>query len=208
MPEQTTPFVATGVVAFVLFGMVQFLTNHFGFDRDGFRMLVLSPARRKHLLLGKNLALFPLVFVVGTILLAVITFVLRVPITGALAAWIQLVSAFLLVCIVGNLASIIAPYRIAVGSLKPTKKPAKITFLIFLVHMLFPTAMLPVVFPVGLEMILHRQGWLTGVPINLILSAALLVAAAAIYRATLESLGRLLEKREKDILTVVTQEVE
>ena len=36
--------------------LVQFLANQFGFDRDGFRALILSPADRRLILLGKNLA--------------------------------------------------------------------------------------------------------------------------------------------------------
>ncbi|PYV10683.1 MAG: hypothetical protein DMG07_20690, partial [Acidobacteria bacterium] len=41
VPDAAKPFVATGVVVFSLFMLVQFLANQFGLDRDGFRAIVL-----------------------------------------------------------------------------------------------------------------------------------------------------------------------
>ena len=54
------PLVAIGGMAFVLLGVVQMMANQFGFDRDGFRVFVLSAAPRRDILLGKNLAFAPL----------------------------------------------------------------------------------------------------------------------------------------------------
>jgi len=53
------PFVATGAVVLTFFGMLGLMFNQFGYDRDGFRTLVLSPVPRERILLGKNLALLP-----------------------------------------------------------------------------------------------------------------------------------------------------
>ena len=58
-PEAAKPFMATGAVVFSVFMLVQFFANQFGFDRDGFRALVLSPVDRRLILLGKNLACLP-----------------------------------------------------------------------------------------------------------------------------------------------------
>jgi ABC-2 type transport system permease protein len=46
--------------------LVQFLANQFGLDRDGFRSLILSPADRRLILLGKNLASLPVGAIFGT----------------------------------------------------------------------------------------------------------------------------------------------
>ena len=54
--ELMRPLVAIGGMAFVLFGLVQLMANQFGFDRDGFRVFVLSAARRRDILMGKNLS--------------------------------------------------------------------------------------------------------------------------------------------------------
>jgi ABC-2 type transport system permease protein len=59
MPEAAKPFIATGTVVFSIFMLVQFFANQFGFDRDGFRALILSPVDRRLVLLGKNLACVP-----------------------------------------------------------------------------------------------------------------------------------------------------
>ena len=59
-------------MAFVLFGVVQLMSNQFGFDRDGFRVFVLSAARRRDILLGKNLSFAPLVLGMAAIVLVVL----------------------------------------------------------------------------------------------------------------------------------------
>ncbi len=39
------PLCAVGAMALVLFGLMQLMANQFGFDRDGFRVFVLSAPR-------------------------------------------------------------------------------------------------------------------------------------------------------------------
>jgi hypothetical protein len=134
--------------------------------------------------------------------------VVHIPVIALIAAVRQLAGAFLLVSIVGNLASILAPYRIAAGSLKPTKTPAKTSALIFLSHLLFPVAMIPVALPPAVELLCRELGWLTFVPINLLLSLAIVAALVFLYQLSLDGLGELLERREQTILQIVTQEVE
>jgi hypothetical protein len=125
-----------------------------------------------------------------------------------IATSFQLVAAFLLLSMVGNLLSVLIPYRIASGSLKPTKVPAMTTLLIFASHFLFPTAMIPIFLPPALGWLWSSVGWLPASKANFLLSLLLLVVLALFYRLSLPSLGNLLERREKKILQVVTQEVE
>lgn len=54
-----TWFLASISVVATFFGLGQFMFNQYGFDRDGFRSLVLAPADRAHVLAGKNLAVLP-----------------------------------------------------------------------------------------------------------------------------------------------------
>src|SRR6185436_8344047 len=58
--ELVRPLMAMGGFAFMLFMTASILGNQFGFDRSGFRALVLCPAPRKDILLGKNLTMAPL----------------------------------------------------------------------------------------------------------------------------------------------------
>ena len=73
LAEDIKPFIATGVAAFSTFMLVQFFANMFGFDRDGFRSLILSPADRRLVLLGKNLAILPLGIGLGGMLLLMVS---------------------------------------------------------------------------------------------------------------------------------------
>src|SRR5207249_5013551 len=82
-PSAAKPFAATAAVAFSLFTLVQFLANQFGFDRDGFRALVFSPADRRLILLGKNLASLPAAATLGALLLGLVCVWLRLPVGGA-----------------------------------------------------------------------------------------------------------------------------
>src|ERR1700752_150455 len=50
IPDVVKPFMVIGSMAFSIFMLVQFLANHFGFDRDGFRALILSPVERRLIL--------------------------------------------------------------------------------------------------------------------------------------------------------------
>ncbi len=58
-PMSIRHLIPVGGMAMVLFGMVAFFNNQFGFDRNGFRVYVLCPARRQDILLGKNLSIAP-----------------------------------------------------------------------------------------------------------------------------------------------------
>ena len=77
MAESFRPLVAIGGMAFVLFGVVQLMANQFGFDRDGFRVFVLSAARRRDILVGKNLSFAPLVMGMAAIMLLALRCYLR-----------------------------------------------------------------------------------------------------------------------------------
>jgi hypothetical protein len=59
--QMVGPVVPIGGIGMMLLGTLQVAGNLFGFDRDGFRAFILSPAPRREILLGKNLAFAPLV---------------------------------------------------------------------------------------------------------------------------------------------------
>ena len=202
------PFIAAGAVTFMFFGMSTLMFNQFGFDRAGFRTFVLSPAPRERILLGKNLGILPIVVGTGSILLVLARWAVGIPWLVVLAASLQLGSAFFLLSMVGNLMSVLVPYRIAPGSLKPTKVPAVTTLCIVLSHMLFPTAVAPIFLPALSGLLCAQARWLPAAPVNVVLSAAMLVLLAFLYRLTLPGLGRLLQRRETKVLDVVTQEIE
>jgi ABC-2 type transport system permease protein len=207
-PDSVKPFAATASTVFPLFMLIQFMSNQFGFDRDGFRSLMLSSADRRLILLGKNLACLPPAIGPGFFSLAFITVPLRLSPETVVATLFQLVTLFLIIGVVGNLISILVPFRISPGAMRPTKTKIEIVLLMMVLQLFFMATITPVFLPAFLEW-LWRQGGLPGfVPINLILSAVLCGTMVLVYWQTLGPLGRLLQRRETKILETVTAEVE
>ncbi|MHC4680783.1 MAG: hypothetical protein ACYTEK_19030 [Planctomycetota bacterium] len=206
--DSAKPFIATGAIVFTFLWMSQLMFNQFGFDRGGFRQLVLLPAPRKWILLGKNLAFLPIALGMGLTILAFAALTLHISLIVFLAAGLQLAAAFLLVGMVGNLLSVLVPHRIAPGSLRRTKTSAMMTLLIFASRLLFPAAMIPLFIPPAIGLLASRVTSLPAAPANLLFSAVLAGLLALLYRLSLTPLADLLQRREKRILQVVTEEVE
>jgi len=95
----------------------------------------------------------------GLLLLVMISFWLRLQILTALAAVFQLATLLLLGSLGGNLLSILIPFRIEAGSMKPTKMPALAMLVMLLCNLLFPVVMLPVFVPPLLEWFWQLAGW-------------------------------------------------
>jgi hypothetical protein len=208
MPEAAKPFIVAAGAAFSIFMLVQFFANQFGFDRDGFRVLILSPVERRLILLGKNLACVPIGAGVGVVLLTLISVWLHLSPLAFVAGLAQLATLLLLAGLAGSLLSILVPYRIQPGSMKPTKMPGLAMLVMVLCHLLFPVTMVPVFVPPLAELLWQAAGWPSAVPVNLLLSVMLAVAMGILYWQALGPLGRLLQRRETRILGVVTVEVE
>jgi hypothetical protein len=206
--EVVKPFIATGVIAVTFLGVSQLMFNLFGGDRGGFRVLVLSPVPRRRILLGKDIAFVPFVGVIGVILLAFVSVMVRIRPADILAASLQLAAAFLLFSVIGNCLSIYVPYRVAPGSLKPTKTSTAITVMMVLSRLLMPLAMVPIFLAPTAALLCARNGWLPAPITNIMISVLLLAVLLLCYRRSLRPLGRALERREKEILRVVTREVE
>ena len=208
LPETVKPFLATGSVLFPIFFLTQFFVNQFGFDRDGFRALMLSPVDRRLILIGKNLAGLPVGCLFGILLITLTTIRMHLPVLTVLATLFQLASLLLMAGLAGNLLSILVPFRIQPGSMKPTKLPGLAMLVLVLCQMLFPLAMAPVFIGPLLELLWHHWALPPMVPINLVFSMVFCGLMALAYWTSLPALGRLLQRRETKILGVITVEVE
>ena len=208
LPELAKPFVATGVVIFALFLLVGFLANQFGFDRDGFRALILSPMERRLMLIGKNLACLPVGAISALVLLTVVTIWLHLSPLVFVATLLQLVAGLMVAGVGGNLLSILVPYRIQPGSMKPTKMPGLAMLVLVVCQLAFPLLMAPAFLPPLIGMLWQRFGGPPAALVNLLLSLLLAAVSVVVYWQTLGPLGRLLHRRETKILGIVTVEVE
>jgi len=203
--EFTRPLMASGALAMILLGMGQLAGNQFSFDRSGFRNFVLAPVQRRDVLLGKNLALVPIIL--GLALLSVTVLQVFFPMRADhfVAVLCQMVTMFLLFCIFSNFTSILNPLATSSGSLKPAVQPSGKTLLFGLATLvLFPFALAPSMIPLGLEIGLHWMGWYSGVPISLLLSVGEVLAVGYLYSWALDRQGALLQARELRILEIVS----
>ena len=208
LPAAAGPFIATGVVVFSMFLLVSFVANQFGFDRDGFRAFVLSPADRRLILFGKNIAAFPVAALSSAILLAVVSVWLGLSWIVFIASLLQLAVGVLATAIGGNLLSILMPYRIQPGSMKPTKLPAMAMVLLVLSQLSMPLIMSPAFIPPLAGFVSERMGGPPAALVNLLLSLALAGVIAFAYWRSLGPIGRLLHRREMRILEKVSVDVE
>ena len=203
-----TPFVATGSVIGALITVVQFFANQFGLDREGFRAFVLAPIDRGYTLLGKNLALMlpagglALVLVVGTCVW------LRLPGLTVVATLLQLVACLLGMAILGNAASIVAPYRLQAGTVKPSRMPALSMLVVVLLQLGMPLALTPALLPALAGYLSEERGGPPAAAVNAALSALLVLAMGWAYARTLAPLGRWLHRREPEIIRALSDNVE
>jgi hypothetical protein len=208
LPEMARPLIAFGAMAMVLIPMGQLAGNQFGFDRNGFRVFVLSPASRRDVLLGKNLALAPLVLGLCAVVVALVVALYPMRLDHVAALLPQMLSMYLVFCVLANWLSIMAPVRIAAGTLKPSNSNLVTVLLQLGFGLLLPFALAPTLLPLGIEFLLESRGWDAGVPVCLLLSAGECLAIVWLYRWALNGQGHLLQAREQRILKVVTTRAE
>lgn len=200
------PMVTLSAMAMGLLSLQQALQNQFGLDRDGFRAFLLSPVPRDVILLGKNLALVPLGIGVGLVALILVQVVLPQDAPHFLGGIFQLLSAYMLVSLVGNLLSILWPMRLKGVGMKAAGGQGKAFLVHFLSILLIPIALAPLLIPWGVELSLARMGWLGGIPVYLMLHIALCAGTFAFFRWCLKRQGALLQRRELHILETLTRE--
>jgi ABC-2 type transport system permease protein len=208
LPMEARAFVASTLVSFIGFAYLQLLLNQFGFDRNGFRTLVLLPTERKFMLAGKNLSFLPFFFVPGLLGLTGLSLFGGVSLLVSFAGLLQLVALYALLCLVGNAFSIGVPLRIASGSLKPSKSPPKTVLLLMATHLVFPLFCLPVFVPVVSDFFLHKAGVTPSGIVNLGLSFVAAGVCIGVYFLLLTPMGEWLQKREREMLVTLTSEVE
>ncbi len=205
IPELVRPFVAIGGMSFMLLFVTQMMGNQFGFDRDGFRVFVLCAARRRDILLGKNLAFAPVALSLVLIVLTFVQVASPMRIDHYLSMFPQAISMFLLFAIFANLLSIVTPVHVAAGSVKPSSPNFKTALLqMAMMFFVFPLTQAPTLIPMGAELGLRFLGWGVRVPICLLLTCLECALVIIIYYFMLGLLGDLLQAREKKILESVT----
>jgi len=191
---------------FITSGM---LGNLFAYDRAGFRAFVLSPIRRDRILLARNLATAPFLLL-QTFLLALAFAIFFGMAFDKLLCSVLLSAAILpLYCLLTNVMSILTPFPLAVGSIQPKQFNLVPVLFSLVLSMFMPAITGLALLPLGLEWLLERYfPSIAVVPIALLLSIPWLIGSILAYRWLLPWEGKLLAKREKELLRVVTSKIE
>jgi ABC-2 type transport system permease protein len=198
-----------GFSAFTLLITAGILGNQFGYDRAGFRAFVLSPIRRDRILLGRNMAIVPIVLVQITGLTLAIGIYFGMEIDMMLAAIILSVSMLSPFFLLLNLMSILTPFPIAAGSIQPKNFDLRPALLSMLLTMVFPLIGALAMVPIGIEWVVeHYLIEASSIPIALLLSWIWIFFSWLLYRWLLPYEGRLLARREKELLRIVTSKLE
>lgn len=203
-------FIPIGILGMSIAGLAQLSQNCFGFDRSGFRTYVLSSVPRHEILMGKNLALVPLLVLSTLPLLTIAQCLSPVPWTHFVATLLEIPTAYLALSLLGNAASILSPLGYAGGSMRP----ANYKELTALIQVLFGIAAVVVLgavsaLPLGTELFFqYCCGVSTAIPTALICAVLELACATWFYLVILRWQGELLQARECRILQIITEKGE
>ena len=203
IPVNLRVFGGLGAISFTMLGIMNLTNNQFGYDRQGFRCLLLSPIKRVDILIGKNAAYAPFAFAIGTIGLSLMQCFMPMPIGNFLAVLVQLGNIFLITCMLGNLMSIKAPMAISSGTMKPSNINLSVATIQILLTLMLPICLLPTLLPPVVDLLVNRF-YATIIPIDLLLSIGLFAVTLVVYRFIVARQANMLRERESIILEKVT----
>jgi ABC-2 type transport system permease protein len=191
---------------FITSGM---LGNIFAYDRAGFRAFVLSPLRRDRILLARNLATTPFLLLQTFLLALAFAVFFGMAFDKLLGAVLLSASILPLYCLLTNVMSILTPFPLAAGSIQPKQFNLVPILFSLVLSMFMPAITVLALLPLGIEWLLDRYlPSITTIPIALLFSIPWLAGSILIYRWLLPWEGKLLAKREKELLRIVTSKIE
>jgi hypothetical protein len=184
---------ATGGVLYVFLILAGLFCNQFAFEGAGMRTFILSPMRRKTILLGKNIALAVVALMFSAGLLIVNQLVFRDLTPGALLFVVLSFFTFLpLMALMGNSLSLRFPKRMKYGK---SSNVAGVVGLL-LIPMIFVLALPPLAATAAGVI---AQSLL----IEYVTLAFLAVLSVGFYLLVIDSQGESLQRRELEVLETV-----
>lgn len=204
IPLMVRPWIPQVVLVVIMLSFPAFLFSVFSYDRDGFRALVLSPVRRKDILIGKNAAIGILTFVSGVLVFVLLQIFLPYSIPTFLASIVQVLACFLLMAIIGNFLSVYCPVGLKRGTMQPTNAPVLSTVLLYVgvicspMFVVQPASVACTIAILSTGTLVEINGW-----IYLWLSVLQLILVVAAYWWTLGLFDEIFWKRESTIVNIV-----
>jgi ABC-type Na+ efflux pump permease subunit len=189
---------ASGGVLYVFLLLAGLSCNQFAFEEGGMRSLILSPIDRKHILMGKNLALTIVAFLFSAVLLTINTIVFRdLTVRTLLFAGLAFIIYAATISTFGNWMSIRFPKRMEFGKRMNVSGVAGLLFLPMFALMAAP----PVLSVLA--------GYYTSnLPIEFLTLTGFCLVTTGIYSLAIGFQGRTLARKEIEILEAVREPVE
>ena len=189
---------AAGGVFYVFVILVGLSANSFAFEEGGMRTLILAPVDRRKILLAKNIAVTCVAFIFSTVLLILNAIIFR-DLTPASLLFV-LFSFFIfaaLSAMAGNSLSIHFPKRQEFGKRMNVSGVAGVLFIPLILVLAAPPFVATLV------------GYLTRSMLNQYLAlVVMMLLSIGLYLVVLNFQGRVLARREIDILEVVREPVD
>ncbi len=204
LPAVARPYVVFAGICLMLFTLASIMLNLFGYDRGGFRSYVLSPAPRQQILLGKNLALAPMAIVFGLVWILFNQFTSPLRWDHLIASLVQTVNLYVVLCILGNFFSVLAPMGMSSGTLRPAKLSFGSLFAHLVCTLLIPLVFIPSVLPLAIETALEQLAETRHYPIYLACTVIQLPLVLALMKFVLPHQGKLFQRREQKMLQKLT----
>ncbi|MDE0191957.1 MAG: hypothetical protein OXQ90_11425 [Gammaproteobacteria bacterium] len=201
--SKAQPYLGLGLAA--LCSPVVFISNVFGWDRGGFRVLLATDPPRQLVLLGKNLGLVPITLGPGIGVVVAVQLLWPQPVTHLLASILQIGVFCLVWFMMGNHFSITAPWAASFMSLKQ-RGPASSTAVFLAAVFAVGAIMLATAGVLALERLVADAGW--PVPLYLISSILELGLAAAWYRRAQQQQAETMPAAEERILEAINTPVD
>ena len=211
LPENSylMALLVSGLAVFFLLVTGGIVGNMFAYDRSGFRAFVLSGIDRRKILLGRNIAYYPVICLITCGCSLLFCLVYRIDLFIVLQVCLAILSIVPLYFLLMNLMSILTPFPMAAGSIQPKHFEMMNTMINLLLSTLLPIIMGIALLPLGLQFLLELVmplGWARC--IGMFASFGIFAISFGIYAKAIVWEGKLLSRRETEVLRIVTSKAE
>lgn len=202
-PDQfawSLPLFSTALVVFPYFIFSGLFFNQFGIDPHGFQAYALSPVKRWRILLGKNLALIPIVGGVELVFAATGNVLLDLRLDTLVTILVSQAQLFLFFSMIGNAVSLLFPFPVRQDTMRGSQLHSKNFLVGMLVLQLFFLSIIPTLICFSGDFAARHFWNVTRLPVGMICSIAFFLFFLWAYRVSLSPLGLLFQRREQSIL--------
>ena len=195
------------VVVVPFFSGVMLYMVGFGLDVGILRAYILLPGERSRYLLGHGMAISTIIGGLSLGLLLVMWVFLAIPFGVVVATFFQILYFSIILSMTGNLIGIYFPCRIAKNGKALGAGQMAVNMLMSLMLMMVLVLLcVPTMIHIALDAYLSSFTHYGGPSAGILISLVCAVMAVLVYARSLPALGRLLEKREKKILSSLSEQ--